>query len=30
VTDPKIWNHPGTYATRRARMFGTQLQVVKE
>ena len=29
VTDPKIWNHPGTRATTRARMFGSQLQAVE-
>ncbi|MDB6027211.1 MAG: ABC-type transport system involved in resitance to organic solvent, ATP-binding protein [Verrucomicrobiales bacterium] len=27
VTDLKIWNHPGIFATTRARMFGSQLQV---
>jgi phospholipid/cholesterol/gamma-HCH transport system ATP-binding protein len=29
VTDPKIWNHPGIHATARARMFGSQLQVME-
>jgi phospholipid/cholesterol/gamma-HCH transport system ATP-binding protein len=30
VTDPKIWNHPGIFATTRARMFGSQLQMGAE
>lgn len=30
VTDPKIWNHPGTFATTRARMIGDQLHVVEK
>jgi len=29
ITDPKIWNHPGIYATTRARMFGSQLHVME-
>ncbi len=29
VTDPKLWNHSGIHATARARMFGSQFQVVK-
>jgi phospholipid/cholesterol/gamma-HCH transport system ATP-binding protein len=29
VTDPQIWNHPGIRATRRARMFGSQLHSVE-
>jgi phospholipid/cholesterol/gamma-HCH transport system ATP-binding protein len=30
ITDPKIWNHSGIGATKRARMFGSQLQVETE
>jgi len=28
ITDPKIWNHSGIHATTRARMFGSELQVM--
>jgi phospholipid/cholesterol/gamma-HCH transport system ATP-binding protein len=28
VSDPKIWNHPGIRATVRARMFGSELNLV--
>ena len=30
VTDPRIWNHPGIFATTRVRMFGSQLQMGAE
>jgi hypothetical protein len=29
VTDPQIWNQPGIYATKRARMLGSQLRVME-
>jgi len=29
VTDPKLWNHSGLHATKRARMFGSQLQAME-
>ena len=29
VTDPKLWNRAGIFATTRARMFGSQLQAVE-
>ena len=28
VTDPQIWNQPGIHATKRARMFGSQLHAM--
>lgn len=30
VTDPQIWNNPAIHATTRARMFGSQLEIVPE
>lgn len=29
ITDPRIWNHTGIHATRRARMFGSRLHALE-